>query len=444
MLIKFEVKNFLSFDESLEFNMFPARLKGLEEHKIKLGNNITVLKMAAIYGANASGKSNFIKAIEYLIDSVRDGKISKNISNNYFKLNSINKDIPTEFLIEFYTVNQHFCYCIDILDNKVHEEKLSIIVEGKEEPIFSRKMIFSKEKSTGKYDISIKSQSDEDTSLVDLIKNNILQENELLIFVLNKFSAGKFETVTDAYNWFNNKCVQLNIDTKIKYLTTFIENTPSYKKFLDEKICNFGTGIESIEIESTPLEQYFGKNEIEMFEKVKQDLDNSRYVPIQDYKENIRESVVFTKENGQYYSKTLIFKHYGKNNDHKFRFQDESDGTKRLLELLPIFYLIQSGYTIFIDEIERSLHPKLIKDLIATFSTSKKALGQIIFTTHETHLLDQSMIRTDEIWLCEKNEFGSTHMEPMSNFKVHPTKNIQNGYMQGRYGAIPFLTNCDV
>ncbi|MBK7589286.1 MAG: ATP-binding protein [Bacteroidetes bacterium] len=142
----------------------------MEQHKIKLSNGISVLKMAAIYGANASGKSNFIRAIEGLIDSVIKGKISTILRNNYFKLNIENKELPTEFLIEFYTENQHFCYCIDLFDNKVLAEKLSTINKDKEEIIFERKMLYSKGKRTGKYEINIISQSEEEISLVDLIK----------------------------------------------------------------------------------------------------------------------------------------------------------------------------------------------------------------------------------------------------------------------------------
>ncbi len=442
MLIKFEIKNFLSFDDSVEFNMLPARITNLENHRITLNNEINVLKMAAIYGANASGKSNFIKAIESLIDSVKLGKIVNDISNNYFKLNKINKDLPIEFLIEFYTERQHFCYCLDIIENKVLNERLSTIKKGKESLLFMRKLIFSKTKSTGKYDIEIDTSTNMENQLIDLIKESILQEDDLLIYIFNKYSSGKFEVIVDAFNWFDKKCLQLNFDSKVRHLTTFIEKNSAFKKFLDEKICNYGTGIKAIEIEIVPLDEYFGKNETDLLERVKKDLERSQEnIPIQNYKENVRESIVFTHEKWMYFAKTLLFKHFGVDDDHSFRFQDESDGTKRLMELLPIFYIIHSGLTIFIDEIERSLHPKLIKDLISMFSSNKSLKGQIIFTTHETHLLDQSIIRTDEIWLCEKNEKGATHMEPLSNFEVHRTKNIQNGYLQGRYGAIPFLTN---
>ena len=90
-----------------------------------------------------------------------------------------------------------------------------------------------------------------------------------------------------------------------------------------------------------------------------------------------------------------------------------------------------------IDEIEHSIHPYLIRELVKIFS-SQDTTGQLIFTTHETCLLDQKFIRTDEVWMVEKKE-GSTHMYSLNDFKIHNTINIANGYMEGRYGAIPFI-----
>jgi AAA15 family ATPase/GTPase len=135
--------------------------------------------------------------------------------------------------------------------------------------------------------------------------------------------------------------------------------------------------------------------------------------------------------------------HTGKNNENVvFNLDEESDGTVRLLDFIPAFKdLITKRKVILIDEIERSIHPLLIKELIKKFSFDDNTLGQFIFSTHESNLLDQNIFRQDEIWFAEKNKQGSTELYSLSDFKEHNTIDIRKGYLNGRYGSIPFLAN---
>ncbi|OMP76249.1 ATP/GTP-binding protein [[Flexibacter] sp. ATCC 35208] len=126
----------------------------------------------------------------------------------------------------------------------------------------------------------------------------------------------------------------------------------------------------------------------------------------------------------------------------EFNFSEESDGTKRLLEYLPVLNsIVNSSSTFIIDEIERSIHPLIVKKLISKFSGDELTQGQLIFTTHESNLLDQEIFRPDEIWFAEKNIIGATSLYSLSDFKEHNTIDIRKGYLSGRYGAIPFLGN---
>ncbi len=126
----------------------------------------------------------------------------------------------------------------------------------------------------------------------------------------------------------------------------------------------------------------------------------------------------------------------------KFTATEESDGTRRLLDYLPaLFEAINSRRVYLIDEIERSIHPLLIKELIRKFSHDEHTSGQLIFSTHESNLLDQDIFRPDEIWFAEKNKEGATELYPLSEFKEHHTIDIRKGYLNGRYGGIPFLGN---
>jgi hypothetical protein len=121
---------------------------------------------------------------------------------------------------------------------------------------------------------------------------------------------------------------------------------------------------------------------------------------------------------------------------------EESDGSRRLLDIVPsIDFAFNEDMTFIIDEINHSMHPSLTKELISLFLNKESSKGQIIFTTHESNLLDLNLFRQDEIWFTEKKSDGSTSMYPLSDFKPRYDLDIKKGYLQGRFGAIPFLGN---
>ena len=148
---------------------------------------------------------------------------------------------------------------------------------------------------------------------------------------------------------------------------------------------------------------------------------------------------VLKKKGDKYYISILKTKHF--NSDELFDLYEESDGTNRLYELSPAFEQLihESDIVYIIDELERSMHPLLAKELLKLFSSSKTTKSQLIFTTHESHLLDDSLLRRDEIWFTEKKSDGSTKLYPLSDFNPRGDKVLERGYLQGRYGGIPFL-----
>ncbi|MDE6340212.1 MAG: ATP-binding protein, partial [Muribaculaceae bacterium] len=141
--------------------------------------------------------------------------------------------------------------------------------------------------------------------------------------------------------------------------------------------------------------------------------------------------------------KSLVALHIDKNgNEVPMDLEAESDGTRRLIEYMPLLYSVLKEDSVYIvDEIERSIHPIMIKSIISKISESHDAKGQLIFTTHESCLLDQSIFRPDEIWFAQKDVDQSTQLYPLSDYNIHKTANIENGYLNGRYGGIPFLSN---
>ena len=128
--------------------------------------------------------------------------------------------------------------------------------------------------------------------------------------------------------------------------------------------------------------------------------------------------------------------------DIKLEPKEESDGTQMLFIMLPWIYIATiMGFTLIIDEIESHIHVNLLKELISKFSQDKNTKGQLIFTTHESNLLDQDILRQDEIWFAEKSPAGETGFYPLSDYDIRSDLDIRKGYLNGRFGAVPFLAN---
>ena len=127
----------------------------------------------------------------------------------------------------------------------------------------------------------------------------------------------------------------------------------------------------------------------------------------------------------------------------KFELDEESDGSWRLIDYIPLFQILTSDSTVFIDEFERSIHPSLLKAMVRKILGPESNIkGQLIFSTHDCNLLDQTIFRQDEIWFVEKKE-GKTTMYPLTDFQIRQELDIKKGYINGRFGAIPFLGNLD-
>jgi len=224
-------------------------------------------------------------------------------------------------------------------------------------------------------------------------------------------------------------------------LANLLDINPNMQDFANKLISNSETGVNSVKIDVDTLKPDVNIDK-EVYELISARLNDSEQVTIQ---ENISgEGISIVKEDGVLKRKKLFTSHFMASGEEiKFPIGAESDGTKRLLYYVPILYgIIFGNKVVAVDEIDRSVHGLLIKEIIAKLSREKKLNGQLIFTTHESGLLDQSILRRDEIWFAQKDlTEGSTKLYPLSDYKVHHTANIENGYLNGRYGGIPFLSN---
>ncbi len=441
MLIRFAIKNLFSFKEETEFNLLPSKAKRLSHHKYSK-SGIEILKLSALYGANGSGKSNLIRSISLLKMMILKGAIPNSLTSQKFKLSESSQTEPVELAIEFFANNTIYYYSIAINDGIIIDEFFSSNnAQQEDEMIFHRNYEY-RETSVSFFEEF--EEVKENLTLKKIIETDLLKPNQPLFSLLNSISNNAFVDIKLAYHWFEHGLTVIYPETKATGLVLEIESKEGFKEFANELMCSFNTGITNLRVDIKSVEDFFGKDNQKEVDEIKAELKNNPGKKI-GLMTNAKtsEEVVVVNDGGKILAKRLIFEHKGdKNQNVEFRFDEESDGTRRLLEYLPAFSsVIQNSPTFIIDEIERSIHPLIVKEIVSKFSKDESTKGQLIFSTHESNLLDQDIFRTDEIWFTEKSILGSTKLYSLSDFKEHNTIDIRKGYLNGRYGAIPFLGN---
>ncbi len=440
MLIRLIVNNILSFGKEQEFNMLPMpRLRTLKEHKYGI-DGFDILKMASIYGANGAGKSNLVKSMLMLNDLiVKETPLINFSKNRKFKFSDKNE--PQVFIVEFFQDGKAFLYGLEILNNTIITEELYLSGLGKKD----NKLLFERMTDEESKKITFKTPllaDEEGKVLISVIEKNLAKPNKTIFKLLTTLDKPELQDIETAFNWFNESLIIVTPDTKPAALVHKIDTNNNFKIFTEDLMKSFHIGISKIGVEKKTLEKFFGENNLKELNDIMKKLDDSKNKMI-GLQINGGEEVIITKENDDIYVKKLQVSHTGKGDrEVMFDLDEESDGTVRLLDLAPAFQDIAMNRKVYIiDEIERSIHPLLIKELISKFSKDNRSNGQLIFTTHESNLLDQSIFRQDEIWFAEKDENGATNLYSLSDYKEHNTIDIRKGYLLGRYGSIPFLAN---
>ncbi|MDN3675280.1 ATP-binding protein [Flavobacterium branchiarum] len=441
MLIRFVVSNFMSFKDETEFNMLPAKGNGsrqLTSHIKKTKSGVDVLKTAAIYGANAAGKSNLIKAIAFLKSIVVNDVELLVPQSKRFRLEKTYIDKPSTFRIEYEYQGIHFDYAVEIFKGEIKEEWLYLInsvKKDKEELLFKRSNnnVEFGEYFTDKSDLSFAKKF----LKKELKENETVLNNCYLLFENNKILDKICKAFSKLHLVFPNS---INID-----FTKSVLLGEKKLDFANKILLSSKTGVEKIVLREIDADSFFGLDDINtknsLIDKLESSIQNND-------KQEKEKAIVFgyrnkfytlVKKNNNYFVFMLCAKH--ENSDLTFDFHEESDGTNRLFELAPAFeeLLYEDDFVYIIDELERSMHPLLAKELLKMFSLNSKTNSQLIFTTHESHLLDDNLLRRDEIWFTEKKSDGSTDFYPLSNFNPRGDKVLERGYLEGRYGGIPFL-----
>jgi AAA15 family ATPase/GTPase len=442
MLVRLVIENLFSFGDRKEFNTIPnKRLKTLDHHKYNL-NGFDVLKTSSIYGANGAGKSNLIKSLNLFQRLIIKEEIPFKLKNTEFKFNSSEENKKQVFAIEFIQDETPFYYGIELLNNIICTEELYISGLGlKEDSLIYERKTNEDEITTINF-LEAFEKDEKSQILKSVLMEEFVKPNEPVLKLISNRENKFLLDVKKAFNWFSDTLQIITPSSRPSALAHRIDTDEKLKDYAEELMCSFNIGVTSLSSERKSIEEFFGEDNSEEIDKWSKRVEDSPKKMISIRLDKSLE-IVIVKENKKIWIKSLQLEHSGANNKTAmFDLDEESDGTIRLLDFVPAFQdVILKKKVYFIDEIERSIHPLLIKELINKFSLDSNTKGQLIFTTHESNLLDQNIFRQDEIWFTEKDKSGSTDLYSLSDFKEHKTIDIRKGYLNGRYGSIPFLGN---
>lgn len=436
MLIRFQVKNLYSFEEETEFNLLTNDSEHLPHHK-KHCNGVDFLRLSAIYGANASGKSNFVRAIGLLQNIVKKGKIIDEVSDYKFKLSGEALTKPISLAIELLSNSKMYYYTLTFDEKKILNETLVETFKDKEDRIVFERSLTNERQEIPFIESEVKNEKER--MFLELLSDKLLSKDELLLTFLTQKYPNEYADIDNVFEWFSDVLIVLNSNFKIRGIAHKFDKHDSIIKFVNTFIPTLSTGIQRIEVQKKEIQ-----GDSDDMKHLKDNIKDDQEQLFTNTNPDTGEEITFVmEENDKIFAKRIFTEHLDKEG-HKvfFPFGWESDGTKRLLEYTPLINGVINAEVVFVvDEIERSIHPMMIKELIRKISSDTSAQGQLIFTTHESCLLDQEILRTDEIWFTQKDKGGATHMYSLSDFNISNTANIEDGYLNGRYGGIPFLSN---
>lgn len=428
MLLGFKVKNFKSFKDLQYFSMLASKVRLNENHITEIGK-YKILNFSEIFGANGSGKSNLILAISMLKTIVNSG-VDSLINNLYYRGSKSGKLENSYFEYEITLNNKFYSYGfeLNIFKREIVSEWLIDMSKTTQKVIYERDIVNEEIKT------DIKKPNIYFINCLKELKSN---KNELFIkemlrrLVLSSNEDPFFDEIISVFKYLIYDMIIIRPSSHKLLDFDYLKNSEkvlNILKALDINIVNITTApfdMESIERKLNKDDFLILKNEVDTLS-----LRNKN-----SYTLRINNDLFSIKKNndGGYEVNSLKFIH--KNSKETFGAYDESDGTIRIIELMDI--LITENKLYLIDELESSLHPKLVIGLLKLFLNSKNN-NQLIITTHEAIALNFNLVRRDEIWFTEKDDDGASRLYSLEEFKdvARFDKKIDKAYMEGRFGAI--------
>lgn len=433
MLINFSVENYLSFRDEVTFSMLSA--KSVKEH---VGDNDSVfkntidvstiksslLKFASIYGANGAGKSNLIKSIydlkKAVLRSLQDDKLFENMSRNVFQFDFENLSKPSTFEITFLENGDCYRYGFEIFSGTVESEWLfkKPLESSAESYCFKReknKVQINKIKFKGASGVLEKTRKD-----------------ALFLSTCAQFNVREAMIVKE---WFRKKLTILSCsDDYFSRLTEYLIQDPNKRAVIEKFVESVDSNIKGINIKESKI-------------SIPSDLPSE----LKDFMKKIIDSK--EKDGEKNYDIFAIHDRYRdeqKVDRCEMSFNSESEGTQKMLSLSgPLLSTIFDGGVLLIDEFGASLHTKLCIELVKLYQLKSNNIAQMIVSTHDINLLRKDLLRRDQIWFAEKDNYGVTDIYSLVEYKINQATSVRNdasyskNYLIGRYGAIPYFGDID-
>lgn len=434
MLLRLILENFLSFDTAQEFNMFPNRKRKGNIKHIYSSNHLPLLKQAAIYGNNAAGKSNLFKGVYVLRRfALEETFLSESFVTRYrYRLRDDRELRPIELLVEFETQGQYFIYDVAVSERGVEREDLYLSGIGVEEnTLLYHRVLENIELG----ELLLKTQQEQWQHTKDIVERMLGESHRYASFLslLKTFPVLENEAVKKAYRWFDQGLSVIGMHSELPQLIALLDQDEKVSAFVNRVFSQLSIGVDGVQVHSIDADEWLRNHSEDVASEALKQLQDNQVLSA--YSSTHRPLFSTLMEEGQMKVQELLFKQVSQAGTFDLDVQAQSDGTVRILTLLPAIYAaVNSEKTVFIDEINHCLHPQLLFDLVRFFADSDTR-GQLIFSTHETELMEQNrLLRSDEIWLVEKL-LGSSSLYSLDEFKLHQTISMRRGYREGRFGG---------
>ena len=418
MLIEFTVKNYRSIKQEQSLSMVKAKGDELElsnTFQPEAPGTTSLLRSAVIYGPNAAGKSNLIRAMMEMESIVRGSasgtQAGDHLSVEPFLFDEATANEPSEFEATFISEGVKYQYGFTLSQVNVIEEWLIAFPKGRPQRWFSRRFNEKKQSSEFKFSEFLSGQKS--------VWKNATRNNALFLSTAVQLNSEQLKPVFD---WFRYKLRPTYIGGWGSGFTASLCEDNEQKGRVLEFLRAADFDIHDVRIEK----EKFNPDSLpdEFPDLIKKEIANK-----------MKDSEVFDIQTvHQTKSGRLI----------ELDFEEESDGTKKIFAFAgPWIDTLNNGYVLVIDELHDNLHPRMVRYLVDLFNNKEinKKNAQLIFTTHDTSILSQEVFRRDQVWFCEKDDEQATVVYPLTDFSPRKLReNIEQGYLSGRYGAFPFVS----
>lgn len=402
MLLEFQCSNHKSIKEKVYFSLIAGSDNTSEELLKKFGN-FRVLRSAIIYGANGSGKSNFIDALAFmrgLVSNSINYQPGQAVFQARHKLTA--EEIPSEYSIQFVRNDIRYAYGFSVKQNLIEDEYLYYFPKGRQVKVFERSGMEIKpgDRYKNVFDVSI----------------SILKANRLFLSCAANYSNVK--EIEEAFLFFNSDIVVYNLEINnwTEYSIDLMQKNERIRKVFVDILQALGTGAKDVKVKLEKVKPADLRQELQLPDALKNLMGNQEA--------NLVEAKVVYDQ----FEVDLM--------------TEESAGVKRLFQVIcPMIDILNNGKILICDELEANLHEAVIYQIVQLFQYYKKdKFAQLIFSTHDTSLLDTDLFRRDQVWFTQLNKERATDLYSLVEIKnVRKSENLEKGYVSGKYGAIPML-----